>query len=458
MKSRYKVLVVDDEPLSRLNITDLLDPAQFSVDEAGDGERALKMILKSPYDLVLLDIRMPNNDGLSVLKEIATNNPGLPVLIFTAYGSSAKAIEAMKLGAFDYVTKPFDIDELQETVKRAVQYKELATEVRSLRERLAGVESGEFQPEQFVSKSSGMQKVFKLIGKVAPTDATVLIQGETGTGKELVANAIWYHSARRHAPFIKVNCAAIPDGLMESELFGHERGAFTGAEHLRKGRFELADKGTLFLDEISEMSPAMQSKFLRVLEQGEFQRVGGKETIQVNVRVVAATNLSLDDEVKAGKFRKDLYFRLQVVQIEVPPLRERKEDIPLLIDHFLKCYGGKRNLSAVKEVYRQLAMYPWPGNVRELENVIQRATVLAQGNYVAPEHVTLPSATALLPLHSVPKKSTTYALREILASVEREVILKALEVSKWNRTKTAALLKIDRRVLFSKIKEYNLKK
>ncbi|GJQ21537.1 MAG: acetoacetate metabolism regulatory protein AtoC [Bacteroidia bacterium] len=457
MKPHYRILVVDDEPASRLNIKDILADKRFLTDEAEDGRRALQRISENPYDLVLLDIRMPKMDGLTALKEIVKKKPDLPVLVFTAYGSSAKAIEAMKLGAFDYITKPFDIDELLETVKRAVRHKELTEEVSALRGRLAGIEGLDFQPEQLISKSPAMQNVFKMIGKVARSDATVLLQGETGTGKELVANALWHHSTRRSAPFIKVNCAAIPDGLMESELFGHERGAFTGAELQRKGRFELADKGTLFLDEVAEMSPALQSKFLRVLEQGEFHRVGGKDTIQVDVRVIAATNKNLEAEVREGRFRRDLYFRLQVMQIEIPPLRERKEDIPLLVDHFLKKYGGKRTLYATKEVYQQLKDYPWPGNVRELENVIQRATVLAQGKYVTPEHI------ALAPMMSgiqvpIPTTSSPYALREILAKVEREVILKALEVSKWNRTKTAALLKIDRRVLFSKIKEYGLKK
>lgn len=457
MIRKKKILVVDDEPASRLNIRDLLGFGEFTVEEAENGEQALSLITKNAYDLVLLDIRMPSMDGLTALKEIVRKKPNLPVLVFTAFGTSAKAIEAMKLGAFDYVTKPFDIDEILETVKRALRYKELQAEVTTLRDRLAGMEPTDANLQPIVSKSAVMQRVFKMIGKVAATNATVLIQGETGTGKELVANAIWQHSTRRAEAFIKVNCAAIPEGLMESELFGHERGAFTGAEAQRRGRFELADRGTIFLDEVSEMSPALQSKFLRVLEQGEFHRVGGKDALQVDVRVIAATNRNLETEVKEGKFRRDLYFRLQVMQIEIPPLRERKEDIPLLVDHFLKKYGGRRTLYATKDVYQQLKSYPWPGNVRELENVVQRATVLAQGKYVTPEHIALPPLPGGIQV-PFPNASSPYALREIIAKVERDVILKALEVSKWNRTRAAALLKIDRRVLFSKIKEYGLKK
>jgi DNA-binding NtrC family response regulator len=449
--------VVDDEEGSRSSIKDLLSFEQYAVDEAADGFTALEMIKKTTYDFVLLDIRMPRMGGLEALRHISEINPDLPVLVFTGYGSSGIAIEAMKLGAFDYITKPFDIDELLEIIKRAIKYKELSSEVQSLREHLSVVESGGFQPEQLISMSASMQRIFKMIGKVASSDVTVLIQGETGTGKELVANAIWFHSTRRGERFIKINCAAIPEGLMENELFGHERGAFTGAEQQRKGRFELAHKGTLFLDEISEMGLTLQSKLLRVLEHGEFNRVGGKETIKVDVRVIAATNQNLHEEVERGRFRKDLYFRLHVVQITIPPLRERKDDIPVLIDHFLTKHGGKRRLSAVDEVYQQLSMYSWPGNVRDLENVIRRAIVLAQGQFITPEHIAPPQILASVAPATAKDSSPPHGLREILALVEKETILKALNVTKWNRTRAAELLKIDRRVLFSKIKEYGLK-
>lgn len=455
---RKRALVVDDEPSSRLNIRDLLSLERFSVDEAGDGLAGLELIRRNSYDVVLLDIRMPKMDGLTMLKNIKQLQPMLPVIVFTAFGSSDRAIEAMKSGAFDYLTKPFDIDELVEVIRRAVEHKNISTEVQVLRQRLADVDPGDYQPDRFVSKSPAMQKIFKLIGKIAPSDVTVLIEGETGTGKELVANAVEYHSRRREKPFVKVNCSAIPEGLLESELFGHEKGAFTGAHQQRRGRFELADGGTLFLDEIGEMSPALQSKILRVLEQGEFQRVGGKETLRVDVRVIAATNRNLQEEVKSGRFRKDLFFRLQVVHIVIPPLRDRHEDIPALVNHFLKKHGGKKDLLATRQVHSLLKDYDWPGNVRELENVIERAVVLAQGRYITLEHISLPSV-------SIIEGATNYrasdmsslALHDILEKVEHDVVLAALQRARWNKTRAAKLLKISRRVLFTKIKEHNLR-
>ncbi|MEX2088138.1 MAG: sigma-54 dependent transcriptional regulator [Bacteroidota bacterium] len=454
---RRRALVVDDEPSSRLNIRDLLSMERFAVDEAGDGLDGLEMVKRNSYDVVLLDIRMPKMDGLTTLKNIKLLQPMLPVIVFTAFGSSDRAIEAMKSGAFDYLTKPFDIDELVEVIRRAVEHKSLATEVQVLRQRLADVDAGEYQPDQFVSKSPSMQKIFKMIGKVAPSDVTVLIEGETGTGKELVANAIEYHSRRREKPFVKVNCSAIPEGLLESELFGHEKGAFTGAHQQRQGRFELADGGTLFLDEIGELSPALQPKILRVLEQGEFQRVGGKETLRVDVRVLAATNRNLQEEVQAGRFRKDLFFRLQVVHIVIPPLRERREDIPALVSHLLKKHGGKRDLLASRQVLSLLKAYAWPGNVRELENVIERAVVLTPGRTITEEHISLPVVSTVdRAKYDRAAEASSLALRDILEKVERDVILAALERARWNKTRAAKLLKISRRVLFTKIKEYKL--
>lgn len=458
MNDTLRALVVDDEPASRLNIRDLLTEEHFRVDEAADGREALDFVEQREFDIVLLDIRMPKMDGLTVLKQIAKRYPQLPVIVFTAHGTSEHAIEAMKVGAFDYLTKPFDIEELLAVIRRAVEHKKLSTEVQILRQRLASVESSEFQPSVFISRSKGMQKVYKLIGKVAPTDSTVLIEGETGTGKELVANALWYHSRRNTRPFIKVNCAAMPEGLLESELFGHEKGSFTGAYQMRRGQFELANSGTLFFDEIGEMSPALQAKVLRVLEQGEFQRVGGKTTLQADVRIICATNRSLAEEVKAGRFRKDLYYRLQVVHIALPPLRDRKEDIPPLVQHFIKKYAGRRELVATRQTLDILQEYSWPGNVRELAHVIERAVVLSQGRLITPEHISLP----LGPPGELGKKMlmddvSSGGLRTILKNVERSVILAALERTKWNKTKAAALLQIDRRFLLTKIKEYDLK-
>jgi two-component system response regulator AtoC len=458
MNDTLRALVVDDEPASRMNIRDLLREESFRVEEAIDGLTALERMEQQEYDVVLLDIRMPKMDGLTVLKQIAKRYPQLPVIVFTAHGTSEHAIEAMKVGAFDYLTKPFDLEELLAVVRRAVEHKKLSTEVQLLRQRLATVESTELQPAMFVSRSKTMQKVFKLIGKVAPTNSTVLIEGETGTGKELVANAIWHHSQRNTRPFLKINCAAIPEGLLESELFGHERGAFTGAYQMRQGQFELANGGTLFFDEIGEMSPALQAKILRVLEHGEFQRVGGKTLLRTDVRIICATNRTLAEEVKAGRFRKDLFYRLQVVHIVLPPLRSRKEDIPLLVQHFIKRYGGRRELVVTRQALEVLQDYSWPGNVRELEHVIERAVILSQGKFITPEHIALPLGPSVeLGTKLLVGETPAGGLRSILKNVERSVLLAALERTKWNKTKAAALLQIDRRFLLTKIKEYDLK-
>lgn len=458
MATSYRALVVDDERSSRLNVRDLLSLEQFKVDEAADGMAGLEMIRKNAYDAVLLDIRMPRMDGITALKNIKLIQPLLPVIVFTAFGSSDRAIEAMKAGAFDYLTKPFDLEELVQVVRRALEHKRLSTEVLVLRNRLSDSEERNYSPDSFVSNSSAMQKIFKMIGKVAPSHATVLIEGETGTGKELVANAIWYHSPRREKPYVKINCAAIPEGLLESELFGHEKGAFTGAHQARPGRFELAQNGTIFLDEIGELNSALQPKILRALEQGEFQRVGGKTVIRVDVRVIAATNRNLEEEVKSGHFRKDLFYRLQVVHLVVPPLRDRQDDIAPLVNHFLRKHGGSKGFTVTREVLSLLREYPWPGNVRELENVIERAIVLAQGRVVAAEHISLPSQSFVESMRrSVADRTSSRGLREILDAVERDAILAALKHTRWNRTNAAKALKISRRMLFTKIKEYDLK-
>jgi len=454
----FNALVVDDERATRVNIRDLLKAEAFAVEEAGDGATALEKVGKGNFDIVLLDIRMPKMDGLTVLRHIKKHHPHLPVIMFTAFGTSDRAIEAMKIGAFDYVTKPFDIDELVAIIHRALEHRKLSAEVRVLRKRLAEVEAGDFQPDQFVSHAPSMQKIFKMIGKVAPSKATVLIEGETGTGKELVANALWYHSTRREAPYVKVNCAAIPEGLLESELFGHEKGAFTDAHAQRKGHFEIANGGTLLLDEIAEMSPKLQSKLLRVLEQNEFQRVGGKEPLKVDVRIIAATNRNLRDEIKLGRFRKDLYYRLQVVHLVLPPLRDRLGDIPALVSHFLKKFGRKRDLTPTTDAMEMLRKYEWPGNVRELENVIERAVVLAADKFISADHLSLQVVHSSESRRVRPdlNAGSTLSLRTILANVEQNTILQALTRTRWNKTKAAKLLQIDRRVLFDKIKLYGL--
>lgn len=453
-----RILVIDDERSSRENLRDLLTEEHFLVEQAEDAFAGLKLMKQYEFDAVLLDIQMPKMNGLTLLERLKKENFQAPIIVFTAFGSSESAIEAMKAGAYDYITKPFDIDELLSIIRRAVNYKSLSGEVQMLREQLVEAERREFRTDYLVSRSPEMQQVYKIIGKVAPTDATVLLEGETGTGKELAANAIWHHSVRNAQPFLKINCAAIPEGLLESELFGHEKGAFTDAFTQRKGLFEAANGGTIFLDEIAEMSTKLQSKLLRILEQGEFNRVGGKETIHVDVRIIAATNRRLEDEVRAGRFRSDLYYRLHVVHIVLPPLRNRTKDILVLANYFLEQYGRKRSLMLSKDAQEALLQYNWPGNVRELENVIQRASVLVQGKIITSELLALPhfpsggsNAQRLL------KKGGT-SLRETLRSIECEMIRNALEQTKWNRTKAAALLQIDRRVLFDKIKEYNLQK
>jgi len=453
-----RILVIDDERSSRENLRDLLTEEQFLVEQAEDAFAGLKLIKQYEFDAVLLDIQMPKMDGLTLLARLRKENFQAPVIVFTAFGSSERAIEAMKAGAYDYVTKPFDIDELLSIIHRAVKYKNLSGEVQMLREQLVEAERREFRPDYLVSRSPEMQQVYKIIGKVAPTDATVLLEGETGTGKELAANALWHHSARSSQPFLKINCAAIPEGLLESELFGHEKGAFTDAQTQRKGLFEAADRGTIFLDEIAEMSTKLQSKLLRILEQGEFNRVGGKETIHVDVRIIAATNRRLEDEVRAERFRNDLYYRLHVVHIVLPPLRNRTKDILVLANYFLEQYGRKRSLMLSKDAQEMLLKYSWPGNVRELENIIQRASVLAQGKLITPEILALPHFPTSENAARRLRGNVGASLRDTLRSIECDLIRDALEQTKWNRTKAAALLQIDRRVLFDKIKEYNLQK
>jgi two-component system response regulator AtoC len=454
MTNPKTILIVDDEAPMRKNLVELLSEEGYLLLQATDGLTAIEYVRDLNPQLVLLDIKLPKMDGLSALKEIKALKPDVPVIVFTAHGSSERAIEAMKLGAYDYLEKPFSLDEFLLIVKRALGYSKLLDEVNELRrgESSAGLSSA----SELVGGSGRMQEIFKLIGKAAPTDATVLIQGESGTGKELIANAIQRHSRRSDKPFVKVNCAALPESLLESELFGHERGAFTGAITERKGRFELANGGTVFLDEISDMTPHLQTKLLRVLQQRTFERVGGKETITVDVRIIAATNKNLDAEMKAGRFRDDLYYRLNVMPIIVPPLRERPEDIPVLVEHFLRKHGGQRNMLISADALAMLQRYSWPGNVRELENVIQRALVLATGSVITLDYLPLSvkAEGELIPRELVWRDGIP--LKKIMAEVERGIILKALRQANWNRSKAAEILQINRRSLFEKIKEHHI--
>jgi two-component system NtrC family response regulator len=378
------ILIVDDEKNYLIVLEALLSDVGYEVLTAADASKGLEMVRSHDLDLVITDMRMPGMDGMEFLARLHSQQPELPVIIMTAYATVEKAVEAMKRGAFDYITKPFKNDELKLTIRKAIEMHRLVRENRLLSREL----QQRFSFGSIVGQSRAMRKVYGLIEKVAQTRATVLITGESGTGKELIARSIHFNSPRRDKPFVSVSCSALPESLLESELFGHERGAFTGAYTLRKGRFELADGGTLFLDEVGEMSPALQVKLLRVLQEMDFERVGGTRTIRVDARVVAATNRDLKRDVEKGRFREDLYYRLRVVQIEIPPLRERRDDIPLLVHHFLDKAAEANGVKVKRvgeEAFNLLYQYEWAGNVRELENVIERAVILCSGEEIGPD-------------------------------------------------------------------------
>ncbi len=381
------VLVVDDEPEIRSLLTDLLTEEGYQVRTADSAAKAVAEIAKKMPDLVMMDIKLPDQDGIALLKQLKRDEPELEVIVMTAFGGSSTAIKAMEHGAYDYVTKPFEIDDLLATLKRVFEHADMSHEVSALRLELG---KSAADRERIVGSSKPMLEVFKLIGKVASADATVLITGESGTGKELVAEALHRASKRNPHPLVKVSCAALPESLLETELFGHEKGSFTGAMTMRKGRFETANKGTIFLDEIGEMTLGTQTKLLRILQEREFERIGSSVPIKIDIRVIAATNRNLSEEVEEGKFREDLYYRLNVIHIHMPPLRDRKDDIPLLVEHFLAKFRHAPDAiptSITEEALTKLTAYDWPGNVRELENAIERAVVLARGNAITLEHL-----------------------------------------------------------------------
>jgi two-component system response regulator HydG len=442
------ILIVDDEESHRLMLRAHLEQEGFSTVEAIDGEEAIAKVAERNVDLILMDIRMPRLDGMEALLRIKRANPAIPVIMMTAYGSIDSAVKALQAGATDYLTKPLDSNELIVKVHKALRYHQLEEENVLYREQL-GIR---FDFSRIIGKSARMRELFDMLATVAPTEATVLLLGESGTGKEIIANAIHQNSPRRERPYIKVNCAALPETLLESELFGHEKGAFTGAIEKKKGRFERADGGTIFLDEIGEMSLTTQTKILRVLQEREFEPVGGTKTIKVDVRIIAATNKNLEDEVKRGKFREDLYYRINVVPITIPPLRERAEDIPLLAAHFLRLYGekNKRMLKGFADgVMDALMRYDWPGNVRELENIVERTVIMSRGDTIT--FADLPPAIAGAQGTAI-QTSPAISLKD----VERETIIKALQQTEGNRTKAAVLLGITRKTLQNKIKEYGI--
>ncbi len=455
MRSNWTILVVDDEESVRKLLTAVLKKEGYTVETAEDGRQAVEKARLIKPALVIMDIRMPNLDGLSAFKAIREENKEVLVILMTAFAAVETAVEAVKLGAYDYIIKPFNIDEVKLLIKRAMQVQTLTEEVKVLREELYS----NYRLDKLLTNSPKMQELYRIIGKVASTSATVLLSGESGTGKELIANTIHYNSLRSHGPLVKVNCGALPESLLESELFGHEKGAFTGAAARKLGRFELANKGTIFLDEIGEVSQSLQVKLLRVLQEREFERVGGTELVKTDIRIIAATNRNLEDMVAKGTFREDLYYRLNVVSIHVPPLRERREDIPLLADYFLHKYAQENNRTMSMfdlETCSLLADYNWPGNVRELANVVERAVIMSTGCVIFPED--LPQALSRQQIVAMEASSdyTGQSLKEIIKQVERNVIKQALAHNNGNKVKTAKDLGMSRRALLYKIEEYEL--
>lgn len=445
-----KILIIDDEEHMCWALDRAMRQEGYHTLVAYRGKQGLELIREESPSLVILDLRMPDMDGMEVLKEAKTLNPKLPVIMLTAHGTIETAIEAMKIGATDYITKPFDLDELKLVIKQNLLLSELETEVTFLRSELAS------KYDNIIGQSKIMQEIIALIERVAQSNASVLITGESGTGKEVAAVAIHQNSPRSNKPFVPVNCAALPEQLLESELFGHERGAFTGAVSRKLGRFELADKGTIFLDEIAEMSLNMQAKILRVLQEKTFERVGGTETLSVDVRVIAATNRQLDEAIKKGDFREDLYYRLNVIHIHLPPLRERREDIPLLAKHFLHKFGHTYQVDSISpDAMELLYNYRWSGNIRELQNVIERAAIITRDKVIYPEH--LPRE-----LHATPKSSSNVIVNFpddglSLEELEKELILTALNKSSGNQTKAAKLLGISRSALLYRSQKYGIK-
>jgi two-component system response regulator HydG len=451
-----KVLVVDDDRSHRFMLMSMFKEWGWNVEEADDGTTAVSAVKEHSYDAILMDVRMAKMDGMEALRRIHAFNPAIPVVIMTAYSSVDSAVEAIKIGAHDYLTKPLDFERLRLTMARALDHRQVVEEKEGAKSR----KREEIDTAGIIGRSPVMQELLEMISFVSPTEATVLITGESGTGKELIASALHHNSARKKGPFVKVNCAALVENLLESELFGHEKGAFTGADRRRDGKFVQADHGTLFLDEIGETSPAMQVKLLRVLQEHELQRVGGHDVVEVDVRLLAATNRVLEDEVKAGRFREDLYYRLNVVSLHVPSLRERREDIPLLAEHFLEVYGEKNNrrISGITPGCMDILLhYPWPGNVRELENAMERGVILMRGDYLDEESLPIP-IKKWAQEESGDITAGMEGLPSSLEEAEKMVILKTLDEVDGNKSEAARRLGITRKTLLSKLNKYENEK
>ncbi len=440
---KVKILVVDDEAIVRESLSDWLKDVGYRVFTAENGHKALEVIEKEKPGIMIADLVMPGMDGIELMKRAKAQQPGIEVIIITAYASIPTAITAMKEGAYDYIEKPFCPERAELLVKKLAEHQELVEENLSLRQRL----EDHYRFENIIAKSSKMQRVIEVIKVIAKSNATVLITGESGTGKELVARAIHSQSHRRNKPFVAVSCAALPESLLESELFGHEKGSFTGAYAQKKGKFEFANGGTLFLDEVGEMSANIQVHLLRVLEEKEFARVGGNEPIKVDVRVISATNKDLRKAIEKQEFREDLYYRLNVVSIELPPLRERKEDIPLLAEHFLHKFAmeNQKEITGFSPEAMEFVLdYDWPGNVRELENAVERAVILAKDSIIT--IADLPQENLSLAYSTTPRKK--------LKEVERDHVLNVLRETGGNYSEAARILGISRMTLYNKAREY----
>ena len=443
------ILTIDDEENIRNGLSDNFELEGYQVKQAASGEEGLKLIAEGGIDLVITDLRMDGISGSEVVKHVTSEHPGVPIIVLTGHGSIDDATAALKAGAFDFLTKPLDLDHLNKIVKNALQGKILAEENRQLQAKLLKSQS----PDEMIGKSDSLGRVRQMISKAAPTRASVLITGESGVGKELVAHAVHDQSERAKGPFVVVHCAALSETLIESELFGYEKGAFTGAENIHKGRFELADGGTIFLDEIGEVNLATQVKLLRVLQEHKFERVGGEKSIEVDVRVVAATNRNLEEEVKAGKFREDLFYRLNVVRIEMPSLRERMDDIPLLMHAFLREFNieNKKNIKGFDKASKSaMIKYSWPGNIRELKNAVESAVVMCTGDEIKMED--LPRSLR----SQSEEKVISIPIGITMDEAEKIIIQENLAANKGNKSRTADILGIGRKTLHRKLEELNI--
>ncbi len=445
---KKSILIVEDEKILRISLTDALKAEGYTILAVPNGEEALHAIKQGDFSLVITDIRLPDISGMEILRQSLQISPSAPVIVMTAYGNIKDAVESMRIGAFDYITKPFDLDEMFVTVNKALEVHLITEENIRLKKEL----STQFSAGRIIGESKAMQSVFALLDKVSRTESTVLILGESGTGKELVASTIHYQSARKKEAIVRVNCAALPDDLIESELFGYEKGAFTGADKKKPGRFDLADRGTIFLDEIGDLPPLTQTKILRFLEEKTFERLGATATVSVDVRIIAATNKDLEKEVSKETFREDLYYRLNVIPVTLPPLRNRAEDIPLLVDTFTHRFNDQfgTNVTFSSGAVKELLNYNFPGNVRELLNVVERCIALSNGKTIdssdLPPHI----------LKNKQKKIPLLSLQQVSIEAEKDHIVKILRVTQGNRSKAAEILGVSRKTLWEKINNYSL--